>query len=677
MPPHSTHPPPAPGTEAPSPLRLAHETEPARDLVPRLQIAPYVAADALRLERELGVGHVLAQILVRRGLADPAAARRFLDAREAHDPAAFDGIEQALDLIRGHVAAGRRIVVHGDYDVDGVCATAIMIRALRSLGADASWFLPSRIDDGYGLAAATVERLAQRGTALIVTVDCGITAVDEVAAARAAGMDVVVSDHHAPRADGALPDCPIVHPALSGYPCPTLCGAGVAYKLASALGARSAEDDLDLVALATVADLVPLAGENRRLVREGLAALSATAKPGLRALMAVSRADPSALDTGTLGFRLAPRINAAGRLRRADAGLELLLTEDPVRAKAIAAELDAVNVERRAVEQRILWEAESQVAELGPRAGYVLWSEEWHPGVVGIVASRVVERHHRPAVLVALEGDTGGGSGRSIPGFDLLGALHTGAAHLRRYGGHRAAAGLTIDAAQLDAFRAAFEAHAEAVLTPDLLEPVERVDAVVSGHELGLGLAEELEALEPCGMGNPAPRLLVPGGRFHDVRSMGEGRHARFSVIAGGCAPAPSPSDATATSPTIPPNRWMRRSGSSATRGTGPSSPGSCCAMPSRVRRPPSNGCTPATRRTWMPRWTRSTLCSSARLRRRRAGGPDGPRPPRAQPAGGPRGCRRRRRLGAGVVRRRHPAAARPARARGRLHPGRIRRARG
>jgi single-stranded-DNA-specific exonuclease len=250
--------------------------------------------------------------------------------------------------------------------------------------------------------------------------------------------------------------------------------------------------------------------------------------------MAVSRADPSALDTGTLGFRLAPRINAAGRLRRADAGLELILTEDPARARAIAAELDAVNAERRAVEQRILWEAESQVAELGGRPGYVLWSEDWHPGVVGIVASRIVERHHRPAVLVALEGESGSGSGRSIPGFDLLGALDAGAAHLRRYGGHRAAAGLTIDAGQLDAFRAAFEAHAEAVLTPDLLERVERVDAVVSGHELGLGLAEELEALEPCGMGNPAPRLLVPGGRFDDVRSMGEGRHARFSVIAGG-----------------------------------------------------------------------------------------------------------------------------------------------
>ena len=528
-----------PLSDAPPGLRLAEPAEtapPARaDRVrPRLEVPAYRVADALALEHELGIGHVLAQVLVRRGLAEPAGARRFLDAGEAHDPGAFAGIDRALSLIRRHVAAGGRIVVHGDYDVDGVCATAIMLRALRALGADVGWFLPSRSEDGYGLAAATVARLAQRGTALIVTVDCGITAVEEVAAARAAGVDVVVCDHHAPRADGALPDCPIVHPALCDYPCPTLCGAAVAYKLASALGAPTAQDDLDLVALATVADLVPLTGENRRLVRQGLGALAATAKPGLRALMAVSRADPSALDTGTLGFRLAPRINAAGRLRRADAGLELLLCEDPVRARAIAGELDAVNAERRAVEQRIVWEAEAQVAELGPRSAYVLAAEEWHAGVVGIVASRIVERHHRPTILVALEDGVGSGSGRSIPGFDLLGGLHAAAGHLRRYGGHRAAAGLTIESAHLDAFRAAFEAHAESVLTPDLLEPVERVDAIVSGHELGLGLADELARLEPCGMGNPSPRLLVPGGRFDDVRPMGEGRHARFSVRSGG-----------------------------------------------------------------------------------------------------------------------------------------------
>jgi single-stranded-DNA-specific exonuclease len=526
---------------APPPLRAVQDPAgeaPAAPVHPRLDLPTYPLEDALALERELGIGHVLAQVLVRRGLGDPRLARDFLAADEGHEPGAFTGIEAALATIRGQIAAGGRIVVHGDYDVDGVCATAIMVRALRSLGADVGWFLPSRIDDGYGLSGATVERLAARGTALLITVDCAITAVEEVAAARAAGMEVIVTDHHARRADGRLPDCPIVHPAVCDYPCPHLCGTGVAYKLAQALGAVTAEDDLELVALATVADLVALQGENRRLVRAGLAALAATGKPGLRALMTVSRADPSALDASTLGFRLAPRINAAGRLHRADAGLELLLCEDPVRARAIATELDTVNAERRAVEQRIVWDAEAQVRELEaerPRSAYVLASEHWHPGVVGIVASRIVERHHRPAILIALEGSDGTGSGRSIPGFDLLGALHATAEHLPRYGGHRAAAGLTIDTARVEGFRAAFEAHAAAVLTADMLEPVERVDAVVSGSELGLDLAEELEALEPCGMGNPGPRLLVPGARFGDVRPMGEGgRHARFNVISGG-----------------------------------------------------------------------------------------------------------------------------------------------
>ena len=505
---------------------------------PRFELPGYASAEAIALQRALGIGHVLAQILVRRGLAEPGAARAFLAAQERHSPTAFAGMADALELIHRQIAAGGRIVVHGDYDVDGVCATAIMVRALRSLGADAGWYLPSRLDDGYGLAAHTVQRLAARGTALILTVDCGITAVEEVAAARAAGMEVIVTDHHTPRADGVLPGCVIVHPGVGGYPCPHLCGAAVAFKLAEALGAPTAGEDVELVALATVADLVVLEGENRRLVREGLRAMAATTRPGLRALMAVSRADPSALDSGTLGFRLAPRINAAGRMRRADAGLELLLCEDPARARAIAGELDAVNAERRAVEQRTVWEAEAQVAELEgerPRLAYVLAGEDWHPGVIGIVASRIVERHHRPTILIALDGDHGTGSGRSIPGFDLLAGLHAGAAALSRYGGHRAAAGLTIDRERLAEFRDAFEGHAAATLTPGLLEPVERIDAVVSGTELGLDLAEELEALEPCGMGNPAPRLLVPGCRFGDVRPMGEeGRHARFSVISGG-----------------------------------------------------------------------------------------------------------------------------------------------
>jgi len=506
-----------------------------RPPAPRLQLRGYELAAALELERRLGVSHVLGQILVRRGLSDPAVAAAFLEPQEAHDPTAFAGIERALELIRRHVAAGSRITVHGDYDVDGVCATAILVRALRSLGADVDWFLPSRIDDGYGLAPATVVRLAERGTRLLVTVDCGITAVDETAAARAAGMDVVITDHHAPRPDGVLPDAPIVHPAVCGYPCPDLCGTGVAFKLAEALGAATIADDIELVALATVADLVPLQGENRRLVREGLHAMANTAKPGLRALMAVSRTDPSGLNATALGFRLAPRINAAGRLRRADAGLELLLTTDEGRAAEVADELDRANLERRAVEQRILWEAEAQVARLGERSAYVLAAEGWHPGVIGIVASRIVERFHRPAILIALDGDAAAqGSGRSIPGFDLLGALHSAAGEMIRYGGHRAAAGLTVMPDRVEALRSAIEAHAAAALTAEQRTPVERVDAVASGCDLGLALAEELERLEPCGMGNPGPRLLIPGARFGDLRPMGEGKHARFSVRSGG-----------------------------------------------------------------------------------------------------------------------------------------------
>jgi single-stranded-DNA-specific exonuclease len=502
---------------------------------PRLEIPAYDFAAARSLERELGLSHVLAQILVRRGYDRPAAAQAFLDGGESHPPSGFSGIDHAVGLIRSSLRGGSRITVHGDYDVDGVCATSILVRALRALGADVDWFVPDRQMDGYGLSAATVRRLADRGTRLLVTADCAITAADEVATAQGLGLEVIVTDHHQPRADGRLPGCPIVHPGICGYPCPDLCGAAVAYKLAQALGALTAEADIELVALATVADLVPLRGENRRLVREGLLALGRTGRPGLRALLEVAGVDPSAVDAHALGFRLAPRINAAGRLRRADAGIELLLTEDQGRAQEIACELDLVNSERRAVEQRILWEAEAQVAELGDRPAYVLAGEDWHPGVVGIVASRVVERYHRPAVLVALRKDGPcQGSARSVPGFDLLAALHGCAIHLDRYGGHRAAAGLSIELDRLGAFRADFERHALATLTAEMLTPVERVDAIVSGSQLGLALVDELERLEPSGIGNPSSRLLVAGGRFRDVRPMGEGRHARFTVAAGG-----------------------------------------------------------------------------------------------------------------------------------------------
>ena len=508
----------------------------------RFEIAPYDYAAAERLGRELGVSPVLAQVLVRRGMGDAEAARSFLEAEAAHPLEAFGGLREAAAVILGHVGRRSRITVHGDYDVDGITSTAILVRALRTLGADVDWYLPSRIDDGYGLAAATVERLAARGTQLLVTVDCAITAVEEVAAARTAGMEVVVTDHHAPRADGALPEAPIVHPRIGGYPCPDLCAAGVAYKLAQALMAGAGEtpeavdEDLDLVALATVADVVSLTGENRRLVRAGLRRLAGTRKPGLQALMDVARVDPSGVDESAIGFRLAPRLNAAGRLYRADAGLELLLTPDPKRAREIAQELDAVNAERRDVETRIRFEAEALLAEQSaPGApAHVLAAEGWHPGVIGIVAARIAERHYRPTVLIALDGDEGSGSGRSIPGFDLLAGLTAGSDELLRYGGHRAAAGLTIARNRVDAFREAFVRHAAATLTPEDLVPRERIDAVAPGDALRLELAEELERLKPFGMGNPAVSLLVPAALLDDPRPMGEGRHVAFSLAAGG-----------------------------------------------------------------------------------------------------------------------------------------------
>ena len=340
--------------------------------------------------------------------------------------------------------------MHGDYDADGVCSTAVLVTALRRLQADVDWYLPDRAGDGYGLSADTIRRLAARGTSLLVSVDCGIGAVEEVETALALGLEVVITDHHSPRADGVLPRAPIVHPAVCGYPCRDLCATAVAYKLAQALylargrDPRELEAELDLVALATIADVVPLVGENRTLTVRGLRRLESTARPGLRALMAIARVAPGRAGERAVAFALAPRLNAAGRLYRADAALELLLTEDPVRAEQVAHELDSVNRERRDIERDIRRQAEAQMDELGEREAYVLASEGWHAGVIGIVASRLVERSGRPVVMVALDGEDGRASGRSIDAFDLLGGLRACSQHLRRFGGHRVAAGMEI-----------------------------------------------------------------------------------------------------------------------------------------------------------------------------------------------------------------------------------------
>ena len=502
-------------------------------------------ADVIALERELGVSHVLAQVLCRRGLGDPDLARAFLAAGEEYSPRAFRGIATAVDCVLGHVRAGSIITVHGDYDCDGVCSTAILLGALRSLGADVDWYLPDRIADGYGLAAHTVERLASRGTKLLITADCAITAVEPVAAARAAGLDVVVTDHHSPRADGLLPDAAIVHPLLSGYPCTHLCATAVAAKFAQALRTGAGLDDherpeeLELVALATVADVVPLLDENRRLVRAGLRALACTARPGLRALMRSAEVDPLHLDERTLAFRLAPRLNAAGRLHRPDAALELLLTDDVARAGELADELSHLNAERRHVETRIRFEAEAQIASSGPAAAYVLAGEGWHPGVIGIVAARIAERHHRPTVVIALSDDPSApavGSARSIPAFDLLAGIGAVSDELITHGGHRAAAGLQIAPDRIERFRELFVAHATKTLRVDDLIVRERADAVADGEDVGLALVEELAELAPFGCANPQVSLLFAAATLGEpVGFGGENRsaHVRFSVRSG------------------------------------------------------------------------------------------------------------------------------------------------
>jgi single-stranded-DNA-specific exonuclease len=520
---------------------------------------PYDYADVRAVADGLSLSEPVAVTLVRRGYRTPELARDFLAADESHPPSAFDSMESIVAQVQAAIAAGRRITVHGDFDVDGVCATTIMVSTLRALGAECDWLIPDRIGDGYGVSAANVEKLAKRGTQLLITVDCGITAVDEVALARQLGIETIVTDHH--QAGDALPDCPILHPEISNYPFVSLCGTAVAWKLACALrevsgtgssGALSRgvpgdpvpdtsledEADLDLVALATVADVVPLVGENRALVKRGLAEMRRVRRTGLRALIEAAKCEPTRIDEGDLAFRLAPRINAAGRLYRADAGVELLLTEDETRAGEIAAELGRANSERRAREREVDTAAEAARRELPEHLregmGLVLAGEDWHPGVVGIVASRLVERHHRPVVVVSLDGEGGGrGSGRSIPGFDLHAALGACAEHLDSFGGHRAAAGLSLRAENLEAFRAAFAAHAAAVLGPDDLRRTERIDAMVGGVGLGLELAEELGQLAPFGMGNPGVRLMVPSARVSDVRTMGEGKHARFSLHSG------------------------------------------------------------------------------------------------------------------------------------------------
>lgn len=494
------------------------------------------------LERSLNLPRAVCSVLGLRGFTDPDAAKRFLRPRLDHlgDPALLADGTEAADRIARAVADAETVLVHGDYDVDGICATAILTRWLRHLGGKVIPFVPHRLRDGYDFSEAGLRAAREAGATLVVTVDCGTVAHATVSTAIRSGIDVVVTDHHTvsaslPKATAVVnpsrPDCP--------YPEKGLCGAAVAWRLAGLVGERMGADPsmldglLDLVALATVADLVPLVGENRVLVQFGLRRLATAPVVGLRALMEVCEVDPPAITAGKLGFQIAPRINAAGRIGEAADALRLLLTDDPREASELATRLDALNAERRDEDRRTLDEALQLLeASFDPERdfGIVLAAEGWHPGVIGIVASRVVEVVHRPVVLIALAEGRGRGSARSIPGFHLYDALAACSTHLDRFGGHRQAAGMDLAVEALPAFREAFNAEAHGRLADQDLRPVLRPDIDVGLDEVDIQLAHWLGYLGPHGMGNPGPLLRATSVRLDRARLVGS-NHLKARLV--------------------------------------------------------------------------------------------------------------------------------------------------
>jgi single-stranded-DNA-specific exonuclease len=509
---------------------------------------------ATRLAETLKLHPIAARVLAARGLAEPADAERFLAAKLADlpDPFTMKGMDAAVARIVRALEKGERIACYGDYDVDGVTSTVLLTGFLRAAGADVVTYTPHRLVEGYGLNTGAVGKLAERGVGLLVTLDCGITSVEEVRAAAALGVDTVVVDHHTVPVE--LPAASaILNPHQPGcaYPSKELAAVGVTFALVMALRKRLREsgrfgekcpepnlkDALDLVALGTIADVVPLVGANRILVRWGLEELARTKRPGLRALKRVAGvADGVAVSAGQVGFRLAPRINAAGRLDDAGRGVRLLLSDDPAAAQALAEELDRENAARQEIERGILDEALTDAAArvaAGAR-GLVLARDGWHPGVVGIVASRVAERFHRPAVLVGIAEDgVGKGSGRSIEGFHLYDALAACAEHLTRFGGHKHAAGVTIERAAVDGFRAAFERHANERISDDDLVPRCKIDGWVAEGEVSDRAAEALQHLGPFGAGHPEPVFALRGGAAK-ARTVGAGgQHLKLALGRG------------------------------------------------------------------------------------------------------------------------------------------------
>ena len=489
-----------------------------------LPAAPDVGA-ITALAEALHLPDTVCRLLQVRGFTNTEAAKRFLRPRldQLHDPMSLKGLPEAVERLVRAIERGETILVHGDYDVDGMASTALLTRSLRAMGARIVPFVPRRIEDGYDLSSAGVAAAKTAGARLVITADCGTSAHAAVAALTAAGIDVIISDHHLP--SGPVPDClAVLNPRQPGcqYPDKDLAAAGVVFKLALAVARRLGVSEgpvfafLDLVALATVADVAPLRGENRVFVRKGLRLLANSTNLGLRALIRASGLEGKALTAGRVGFTLAPRLNAVGRIGQPMRGLELLLTEREAEAGRLAQELEELNGQRQDLDRRALVEAREMVErlDLNETYGIVLADPGWHPGVIGIVAARLVEEFARPTILVALSETEGRGSGRSIPAFDLHAGLVACSDVLLRYGGHRAAAGVTVARDRVAEFTARFNAAARARLRPEDLVPELRVDLEVSVDEVTPALEAILRHFEPFGMGNPAPTLLVRRARL-------------------------------------------------------------------------------------------------------------------------------------------------------------------
>lgn len=519
---------------------------------------PYDAGRVKDLSIQLPVSPVLAQVLSARGYEDADTARVFLNSKlnELHDPELLPGVPAAADLIVAAVQAGRRITIYGDYDVDGVTATSLLWHCLKLAGGQVDYYIPSRLEEGYGINSEAIAKLhAEDPNRLVVSVDCGIGSVVEAALAKQLGLELIITDHH--HIGHELPDAAVlVHPRLPGtsYPFGDLCGAGVAFKLAWAICQRLGDGKkasprmreflisaVGLAAVGTVADVVPLLGENRILVRFGLTSLPDKSSLGLKALMKIAGLEGrQELQAEDIGFGIAPRINAAGRLGQARLAVELLTTEVADRAASLAVYIDEQNKVRQTVERKVFKQAKEQVEahpEWLEHGALVLADADWHPGVIGIVASRVTEHFQKPAVLIAInqsEG-TGQGSGRTFANFDLHSGLTACESHLIKFGGHRAAAGLKIAVEHIEAFRAAFSQHVGQNHDVQESDLELRIDAEVRLTDLTLNAVKELDRLGPFGRDNPRPVFATQGVQLAEPpRKMGEGeRHLSLTVRQG------------------------------------------------------------------------------------------------------------------------------------------------